>query len=79
MPLWYTFRKNVWKHLFLNKKVFGNIIEECHGRQRNDTSRGGAGKKFGQIKDVPDSFVAADGMETGVGNKIPLWLFGFLY
>ena len=40
---------------------------------------GGAGKKFGQIKDVPDSFVAADGMETGVGNKIPLWLFGFLY
>jgi len=127
---------------FLNKKVFGNIIEECHGRQRNDTSRGGArpsprgdgdcipqaapltvetnvgtiretfflnqlrsaghrvsyppqgdflvdghdlfeiggaGKKFGQIKDVPDSFVAADGMETGVGNKIPLWLFGFLY
>ena len=40
---------------------------------------GGAGKKFGQIKDIPDSFVAADGMETGVGNKIPLWLFGFLY
>lgn len=39
---------------------------------------GGAGKKFGQIKDIPDSFVAADGMETGVGNKIPLWLFGFL-
>ena len=22
--------------------MFGNIIEECHGRQRNDTSRGGA-------------------------------------
>lgn len=40
---------------------------------------GGAKKKFIQIKDIPDSFVAADGMETGVGNKIPLWLFGFMY
>ena len=26
-----------------------------------------------------DSFVAADDIETGYGNKIPLWLFGFLY
>ena len=40
---------------------------------------GGAKKKFGQIKDIPDSFVVVDGMETGIGNKIPLWLFGFLY
>lgn len=40
---------------------------------------GGKGKKFGQIKDLPDSFVAADDIETGFGNKIPLWLFGFLY
>ena len=40
---------------------------------------GGAGKKFSQIKDLPESFVAADGIETGMGNKIPLWLFGFLY
>ncbi len=40
---------------------------------------GGAGKSFGQIKDIPDSFVAADDMAVGYGNKIPLWLFGFLY
>lgn len=40
---------------------------------------GGAGKGFSQIKDIPDSFIAADGIETGHGNKIPLWLFGFLY
>ena len=40
---------------------------------------GGAGKGFSQIKDVPNSFVAADDVETGYGNKIPLWLFGFLY
>ncbi len=26
-----------------------------------------------------NSFVVNDGVETGFGNKIPLWLFGFLY
>jgi hypothetical protein len=40
---------------------------------------GGPGKGFGQIKDLPDSFVVADDIEIGFGNKIPLWLFGFLY
>lgn len=40
---------------------------------------GGRKKSFEQIKDVPDSFLAVDGVETGHGNRIPLWLFGFLY
>lgn len=40
---------------------------------------GGASKGFEQIKDIPDNFVAADDIESGFGNKIPLWLFGFLY
>ena len=40
---------------------------------------GGARKGFDQIKDIPDSFVAADDIPFGIGNKIPLWLFGFLY
>lgn len=40
---------------------------------------GGPGKGFGQVKDLPDSFVVADDIEIGFGNKIPLWLFGFLY
>ena len=40
---------------------------------------GGRGKGFGQIKDISDSFVVNDGVEVGFGNKIPLWLFGFLY
>ena len=26
-----------------------------------------------------DSYVVNDGVEVGFGNKIPLWLFGFLY
>lgn len=32
-----------------------------------------------QIRDIPNAFIAADGIEGGGGNKIPLWLFGFLY
>ncbi len=36
-------------------------------------------KGFTQIKNIPDSFVAADDIEFGYANKIPLWLFGFLY
>ncbi len=40
---------------------------------------GGKGKSFDQIKDVPKSYVAYDDVEIGFGNKIPLWLFGFLY
>ena len=40
---------------------------------------GGRGKKFTQIKDIPDSFIAADEIEIGFGNKIPLWLFGMMY
>lgn len=40
---------------------------------------GGADKGFDQIKDIPDSFVVCDDLEVGMGNKIPLWLFGFLY
>jgi len=40
---------------------------------------GGKNKSFNQIKDMPHSFVVADDIEIGFGNKIPLWLFGFLY
>ena len=40
---------------------------------------GGQNKGFGQIRNIPDSYVVADGIESGFGNKIPLWLFGFLY
>ena len=40
---------------------------------------GGKNKRFNQIKDIENSFVVADDIEIGFGNKIPLWLFGFLY
>ncbi|MBP5437314.1 MAG: ATP-binding protein [Treponema sp.] len=40
---------------------------------------GGKSKSGEQIKNLKNAFVAADGIETGSGSKIPLWLFGFLY
>lgn len=40
---------------------------------------GGRTKTFNQIKDVPDSFLAIDGIEVGHHNRIPLWMFGLLY
>jgi predicted AAA+ superfamily ATPase len=40
---------------------------------------GGNKKTFDQIKDLDSSYIVADDMEIGYRNKIPLWLFGFLY
>lgn len=40
---------------------------------------GGKSKSFEQIKDVHNSYLAIDNVEYGTGNRIPLWLFGFLY
>ena len=40
---------------------------------------GGKKKTFEQMKNIENSYVVADDLEIGYGNKIPLWLFGFLY
>lgn len=40
---------------------------------------GGHRKSFEQIKGLDDSYLAVDDIEIGNGNRIPLWLFGFLY
>jgi len=40
---------------------------------------GGKNKSFSQIKDLPNSFLTIDDIAIGSNNKIPLWLFGFLY
>ena len=40
---------------------------------------GGKKKSFEQIADITDSYLAVDDTEVGSGNRIPLWLFGFLY
>lgn len=50
-------------------KILGEYIVEI----------GGKNKGFEQIKDIEKSFVVSDNIEIGFKNKIPLWLFGFLY
>jgi len=40
---------------------------------------GGQSKDGKQIAGTPNAFIAADGIEYAFGNKLPLWLFGFLY
>jgi len=40
---------------------------------------GGKTKSKKQIKSSKNSYIAADMIEYGFENKIPLWLFGFLY
>lgn len=40
---------------------------------------GGRNKTKKQIKEIEKSFIVSDDMEIGTENKIPLWLFGFLY
>lgn len=40
---------------------------------------GGKDKNFKQLKDIKNSYVVSDDIEIGIDNKIPLWLFGFIY
>ena len=40
---------------------------------------GGRNKTFRQIKGVHNAFLAVDDIEYGHKNRLPLWLFGFLY
>jgi hypothetical protein len=40
---------------------------------------GGKNKGDSQIKGITNAYIAADNIENGFANKIPLWLFGFLY
>ena len=40
---------------------------------------GGRSKTIKQIADLPKAYIVADDIELGFGNRLPLWLFGFLY
>ncbi len=40
---------------------------------------GGKNKSKKQISAIKNGFIAKDNIEIGVGNIIPVWLFGFLY
>lgn len=40
---------------------------------------GGASKDAHQLEDNKNGYIVSDDIEIGFDNKIPLWLFGFLY
>ncbi|MBM3178398.1 MAG: ATP-binding protein [Bacteroidetes bacterium] len=40
---------------------------------------GGRDKADLQIRGLKNGFIASDDIENGIGNRIPLWMFGFLY
>lgn len=40
---------------------------------------GGKNKTFEQINSLKNSYLVCDEIEQGIGKRIPLWLFGFLY
>ena len=64
---------NAGHHVTASKK--GDFIVD----EKYTFEVGGKTKGYKQIKDMRNSYVAADEIEAGSGNKIPLWLFGFLY
>ncbi|NBK99313.1 MAG: 3-dehydroquinate dehydratase [Erysipelotrichia bacterium] len=59
--------------------IFASKSGDFYCEEKYTFEVGGRKKGFEQIKDIPNSYVASDDLETGIGNKIPLWLFGFLY
>jgi predicted AAA+ superfamily ATPase len=75
---------NLRETFFYNQlKVASNVTDAAKGDFTVDGKYifevGGSGKTFSQIADVPNSYLAMDNIEMGFANKIPLWLFGFLY
>lgn len=50
------------------------IVDENH-----TIEIGGKNKTDKQIRNLENAYIAADDIEYGYGNKIPLWMFGLLY
>lgn len=50
------------------------IVDEAH-----TIEIGGKNKTYKQIRNLENAYIAADDIEYGYGNKIPLWMFGLLY
>jgi hypothetical protein len=53
------------------------LIDGIYTLEIGGTHRGGQGNS--QIEGIPNAYILADDIEYGNGNKIPLWLLGFLY
>lgn len=79
-----TNKGNLRESFFVNQLSYSNIVETAKRGDFVVNSKyyfeiGGKNKTYHQISNLKDSFIAADDIEFGYKNKIPLWLFGFLY
>lgn len=75
---------NIRETFFANQLGFQHEINYTeHGDFLvNDTYNfeiGGKHKSAKQLKSAKEGYIIADGIEFGHNNKIPLWLFGFIY
>lgn len=75
---------NIRETFFLNQlQVKHQVTAPKYGDFMVDSTYvfevGGTSKTSKQIQGVPNAYLAIDGIAGGVGNRIPLWLFGFLY
>ncbi len=67
------------KNSFNNFGIYASDKADFYCEEKYIFEIGGKNKSFSQIKDIPNSYVVSDDLEVGFGNKIPLWLFGFMY
>jgi len=80
-----TFFINQLDNYYKNKQtlnddgIYASKIGDFYCEEKYTFEVGGKNKGFEQIKDLANSFVVSDNIEIGFGNKIPLWIFGFLY
>jgi predicted AAA+ superfamily ATPase len=75
---------NLRETFFVNQLSYSHIIEfpeqgDFFLDNKYTVEVGGQDKTQHQLKGIKDAFIAADDIEFGNGNRIPLWLFGFLY
>ena len=82
-PVW-AYRDLIYQEIFHNRGLFChkiNVSKESDffidGRYTFEV--GGRNKGKQQINGLSDAYIVADDIEYGINNKIPLWLFGFLY
>lgn len=69
---------------FFNQfSMFSSLYATPEGDFRSESGIlfeiGGKGKDFSQIAEIPNSYLVVDDIEIGSRNRIPLWLFGWLY
>lgn len=75
---------NVRETFFANQLIYKNNIRYSEKgdflvNEKYVFEIGGKDKSSKQLQGMENAFIVADDIEYGFQNKIPLWLFGFLY